>query len=58
MAVMNIGKGEDILSGYATVCIPQVGICKLLVKKKNLANRGETISKGAVTILKPTTPLN
>jgi len=34
MAVMNIGKGEEILSGYTTACIPQVGIYKLLVKKK------------------------
>ena len=34
MAVMNISKGEEILAGYATAGIPQVGIYKLLVKKK------------------------
>jgi hypothetical protein len=34
MAVMNIDKDEEILSGYATANIPQVGIYKLLVKKK------------------------
>ncbi|HIJ95048.1 MAG TPA: hypothetical protein HPP94_04790 [Desulfuromonadales bacterium] len=34
MAVMNIEKGEEILDGYATAKIPQVGIYKILVKKK------------------------
>ena len=34
MAIMNIGKGEEILHGYVTARIPQVGIYKLLVKKK------------------------
>lgn len=34
MAVMNIGKGEEILAGYTTANILQVGIYKLLVKKK------------------------
>jgi hypothetical protein len=34
VAVMNIDKDEEILAGYATAGIPQVGIYKLLVKKK------------------------
>ena len=34
MAVMNIEEGEDILAGRATAHIPQVGIYKLLAKKK------------------------
>ena len=34
MAVMNIEEGEEILAGRATAHIPQVGIYKLLVKKK------------------------
>jgi hypothetical protein len=34
MAVMNIEKGEEILGGWATPHIPQVGIYKLLSKKK------------------------
>lgn len=34
MAVMNIAKGEEILAGRATPPIPQVGIYKLLAKKK------------------------
>lgn len=34
MAVMNIDKDEEILAGYVTAGIPQVGIYKLLVKKK------------------------
>lgn len=33
-AVMNIGKGEELFGGWATPCIPQVGIYKLLAKKK------------------------
>ncbi|MDD2735219.1 MAG: hypothetical protein PHF56_14880 [Desulfuromonadaceae bacterium] len=33
-AVMTLEKDEEILSGYATVDIPQVGIYKLLAKKK------------------------
>ncbi|HEY5512239.1 MAG TPA: hypothetical protein VIK40_01215 [Geomonas sp.] len=33
-AVMTLEKGEDILAGRATAHIPQVGIYKLLAKKK------------------------
>ncbi len=34
VAVMNIEKGEEILGGWATASIPEVGIYKLLAKKK------------------------
>jgi hypothetical protein len=34
MAVMNIDEGEEILAGRATAHIPQVGVYKLLAKKK------------------------
>src|SRR6266702_476996 len=34
MAVMNIEKGEELFGGWATPSIPQVGIYKLLAKKK------------------------
>jgi hypothetical protein len=34
MAVMKIEKGEEIFGGWATPHIPQVGIYKLLAKKK------------------------
>jgi hypothetical protein len=34
IAVMNIEEGEEILAGRATAHIPQVGIYKLLAKKK------------------------
>ncbi len=33
-AVMNIEKGEELFGGWATPSIPQVGIYKLLAKKK------------------------
>lgn len=33
-AVMNIEKGEELFGGWATPRIPQVGIYKLLAKKK------------------------
>ena len=33
-AVLNIEKGEELLGGWATASIPQVGIYKLLAKKK------------------------
>ena len=33
-AVMNIEKGEEFFGGWATSHIPQVGIYKLLAKKK------------------------
>jgi hypothetical protein len=33
-AVMNIDKGEEIVGGWATPHIPQIGIYKLLVKKR------------------------
>lgn len=34
MAVMNVEKGEEIVGGWATPHIPQVGSYKLLVKKR------------------------
>ena len=34
VAVMNIEEGEEIFGGWATPPIPQVGIYKLLAKKK------------------------
>lgn len=34
MAVMTIDEGEEILAGWVTAEIPQVGIYKLLAKKK------------------------
>ena len=34
MAVMNIEKGEELFGGWATPTIPQVGIYKLLAKRK------------------------
>lgn len=34
MAVMNLEEGEEIFTGWATPHIPQVGIYKLLAKKK------------------------
>jgi hypothetical protein len=33
-AVLNIEKGEEIFGGWATGAIPQVGIYKLVAKKK------------------------
>jgi hypothetical protein len=33
-AVLSIDKGEEIIGGWATSTIPQVGIYKLLAKKK------------------------
>ena len=33
-AVMNVEKGEEIVGGWATPHIPQVGLYKLLAKKK------------------------
>lgn len=34
MAVMNVDKGEEIIGGWASAHIPQVGIYKLLAKKR------------------------
>ncbi len=34
MAIMNIEKGEEILGGWITPHIPEIGIYKLLAKKK------------------------
>ncbi len=34
MAVMNVDKGEEIVGGWATPHIPQVGVYKLLAKKR------------------------
>jgi hypothetical protein len=34
MAVMNVEKGEEIFGGWTTPHIPQVGVYKLLAKKK------------------------
>jgi hypothetical protein len=33
-AVMNIEKGEEIAGGWATIHIPEIGIYKLIAKKK------------------------
>lgn len=33
-AVMNMEKGEELVGGWATPIIPEVGIYKLLAKKK------------------------
>ena len=34
MAVMNVEKGEEIVGGWVSAHIPQVGIYKLLAKKR------------------------
>ena len=34
LAVMNVDEGEEIVGGWATPHIPEVGIYKLLVKKR------------------------
>jgi hypothetical protein len=34
VAVMNVDKGEEIVGGWASADIPQVGIYKLLAKKR------------------------
>ena len=34
MAIMNVDKGEEIIGGWASAHIPQVGIYKLLAKKR------------------------
>ena len=34
MAVMSVEKGEEIVGGWATPHIPQVGLYKLMAKKK------------------------
>lgn len=34
LAVMNVDKGEEVLPSYVTPHIPQIGIYKLLAKKK------------------------
>lgn len=34
MAVMNVEKGEEIVGGWASAHIPQVGVYKLLAKKR------------------------
>ena len=34
MAVMNVDEGEEIVAGWVTPHIPQVGIYKLLAKKR------------------------
>jgi hypothetical protein len=34
IAVMNVEKGEEILPSYVTPHVPQIGIYKLLAKKK------------------------
>jgi hypothetical protein len=34
MAVMNVDKGEQIVGGWASAHIPQVGVYKLLAKKR------------------------
>lgn len=34
MAVMNVDEGEEIVGGWATAHIPQIGVYKLLAKKR------------------------
>ena len=34
MAIMNVEKGEEIVGGWASAHIPQVGVYKLLAKKR------------------------
>jgi len=34
IAVMNVDEGEEVLGGYVTPHIPQIGMYKLLAKKK------------------------
>ncbi len=34
VAVMNVDEGEEVLGGYVTPHIPQIGIYKLLAKKR------------------------
>jgi len=34
LAVMNVDEGEEIVGGWATPPIPQVGVYKLLAKKR------------------------
>jgi hypothetical protein len=34
LAVMNVEKGEEIVGGWASAHIPQVGVYKLLAKKR------------------------
>ena len=34
MAIMNVDKGKEIIGGWASAHIPQVGIYKLLAKKR------------------------
>lgn len=34
MAVMNVDKGEEIVGGWASALIPQVGVYKLLAKQR------------------------
>ena len=34
LAVMNVDEGEEVLGGYVTPHIPQIGMYKLIAKKK------------------------
>lgn len=34
IAILNVNKGEEIVGGWATLHIPEVGIYKLLAKKR------------------------
>jgi len=44
MAVMNVEKGEEVVGGWATPHIPQVGLYKLLAKKKwMVSSSGRTL---------------
>jgi hypothetical protein len=38
MAVMNVEAGEEIVGGWASAHIPQVGVYKLLAKKRKDGN--------------------
>ena len=49
-AVLTLEKGEEIFAGYATGRIPQVGIYKLLAKKKvDGTMSGRTLSSETTT---------
>ena len=49
IAVMNVEEGEEVLGGYVTPHIPQIGIYKLLAKKKRTAPANGHISSNGMT---------
>ena len=52
VAVMNIAEGEELFGGWATPSIPQVGIYKLLAKKKADAPLSGCTSSSGTTVRK------